>query len=631
MPDLLLEIGVEELPASACREALAQLPELCRKHIGTEPTRVLVGPRRLALIVESLPERTADSWVKGPPATMNEKAIEGFARKHGRSPADLVERDGFLGVEVAGRPMGDVLPALLAEIVRGLSFGKSMTWNAGGMRFSRPMRWLLAKLDSDTIDFEVEGVRSGSFSFGHRFTHSQLEIFDTGAYLGYLRNARVEPDHEERRRQIVAQLDAVGPWSDGLRKLEEVIHLVESPTVIVGSFDERFLELPPRVIETAMQAHQRYFPLGGNRFAFVANGGDPDVVRAGNERVLEGRLADATFTFERDVAAGIEGLRERIGTITFFAGAGSFADKSDRLVELVGGLAAATGSQAETVETALEAARVAKADQAAELVREFTELEGHIGSVYARLAGKGEAVCAAIEEQYLPDSAGGPLPVTSAGLLVAAADKLDTLRISFRLGHRPTGSRDPYGLRRAAIGLCRLATEGGVEIRRDLLADTELRTFVEERLEGVLGIPVEYVRAARATWWEGVTLADVGKLATALSEVDQAARNRIREVYLRADRIVGGFDDAEPFDRGLFQDDAEHALADRLASHPAPFARNDQAMEWTASLAEPLERFFVDVLVMAPEDALRLNRLRLLRSVRDTIRERMGDLSQLQG
>ena len=622
MPDLLLEIGVEELPASACREALAQLPELCRKHIGVAATRVYAGPRRLALIVESLPERTADSWVKGPPATMNEQAIVGFARKHGKIPADLVERDGILGVEVPGRPMAEVLPALLAEIVRGLSFGKSMTWRAGGMRFSRPLRWLLAKLDSDTVAFEVDGVCSGSFTYGHRFTHSQLEIFDTGAYLGYLRNAAVEPDQDERRRLIVEQLDSVGGWSDGLGKLEEVIHLVESPTVVVGSFDERFLALPPRVIETAMQAHQRYFPLGGNRFAFVANGGDPDVVRAGNERVLEGRLADATFTFDRDVAAGIEGLLGRIGVITFFAGAGSFADKSDRVVELVRRL----GGDAD----ALEAARIAKADQAAELVREFTELEGHIGSVYARLAGNSEAVCAAIEEQYLPDSAGGPLPATPAGRLLAAADKLDTLLVSFGLGHRPTGSRDPYGLRRAAIGLCRLATEGGVAVPRDLLGD-DVRDFVEERLEGMLGIPVETVRAARAAWWPGVTLADVGAVAKALFDVDQSVRSRIRAVYVRADRIVAGFSDVEPYAIALFQDDAERVLAAALESQPVGFMRYDHAMEWTASLAEPLEQFFNDVLVMAPEDALKTNRLRLLRSVRDTIRERMGDLSQLPG
>jgi len=626
MPDLLLELGVEELPASACREALAQLPVLCEKYVGVAPTAVYVGPRRLALVVENLPVRTADAWVKGPPATMNEQAIEGFARKHGKLPADLVERDGFLGVEVPGRPMGEVLPDLLAEIVRGLSFGKSMSWNGDGMRFSRPLRWLLAKLDSDTIEFEVAGVRSGAFTFGHRFTHAQLEIFDTGAYLGYLRNARVEPDQVARRADIVRQLDAVGPWSDPLRKLEEVLFLVEHPTVVVGSFDERFLKLPPRVIETAMQAHQRYFPLGGTRFAFVANGGDPDIVRAGNERVLEGRLEDATFTFERDVAAGIEGLRERIGVITFFAGAGSFADKSDRLVELVRDL----GGDAD----ALEAARIAKADQAAELVREFTELEGHIGSVYARLAGKSEAVCAAIEEQYLPDSAGGPLPTTVAGKLLATADKLDTLRISFALGHRPTGSRDPYALRRCAIGLCRLASEGDspVAVPRTAFAGVDgLLDFMEERLEGVVGIPVEFVRAARSLDWAGITIGDVATVARTLYALDGEARSRSREVYLRADRIVSDFTDTGAFAESLFEVDAERAIAAVLAAKPVGVVDFEQRMTWTASLAAPLETFFVDVLVMSPDEALKTNRLRLLRTVRDEIRSAMGDLSQLSG
>lgn len=623
MPDLLLEIGVEELPAAACREALTQLPELCRKHVGVDPTHVFVGPRRLALIVESLPERTADTWVKGPPATMNEKAIEGFARKHGKTPADLVERDGFLGVEVPGKAIGDVLPAVLAEIVRGLTFGKSMAWNADGMRFSRPLRWLLAKLDSETVDFEVGGVRSWSFTYGHRFTHDQLEIFDTGAYLGYLRNSSVEPDQEARRRDIVAQLDAAGPWSDRLRKLEEVIYLVESPTVVVGTFDERFLALPPRVVETAMQAHQRYFPLGGNRFAFVANGGDPDVVRAGNERVLEGRLEDATFTFERDVAAGIEGLRERIGVITFFAGAGSFADKSERLVELVGVL----GGDAD----ALEAARLAKADQAAELVREFTELEGHIGSVYARIAGKSEAVCTAIEEQYLPDPAGGPLPATRGGLILAAADKIDTLRISFGLGHRPTGSRDPYALRRAAIGLCRLATEGGVRVPRALLGDDVL-DFVEERLEGLLETPVEAVRAARRSRVQD--LGAVAALARALAGASPEQIGPAHTAYTRCDRIAGGKAEPGPFAAALLAEPAEleviAALADAAPRIDAAVAAGDYAagLAAAATLGPSLERLFIDVLVMAEEPTLREARLRLLLAVRDAVGA-LGDFSQL--
>ena len=279
---------------------------------------------------------------------------------------------------------------------------------------------------------------------------------------------------------------------------------MEWPTVLEGSFDERFLELPSRVVETAMQAHQRYFPLPGNRFGFVANGGDPDTVRRGNERVLEGRLEDAAFTFQRDVGDGIETLAQRLASITFFQGAGTYADKTERLVALVRELGGGA--------SALEAARLAKADQAAELVREFPELEGHIGAEYARLAGAPEAVCIAIDEHYLPDGAEAPLPSTEAGRLVAAADKLDTLRTAFGLGHKPTGSRDPYALRRAAIGLVRLAIEGDVALP---LGDPDVRGFVEERLEGMLGVPVEVVRAARGAGRED--LREVAALARFLT------------------------------------------------------------------------------------------------------------------
>jgi glycyl-tRNA synthetase beta chain len=297
--------------------------------------------------------------------------------------------------------------------------------------------------------------------------------------------------------------------------VREVVQLVEWPVVLEGSFDQRFLRLPPRVVETAMQSHQRYFPLGGNRFAFVANGGDPEVVRAGNEQVLEGRLDDAAFTFERDVGVGIEGLAAKLDAITFFEGAGSFADKADRLV----GLTKELGGD----DHAAQAARLAKADQAAELVREFPELEGHIGATYAQLAGHPDEVVRAIDEHYLPDAGDAPLPATEAGRLVSAADKIDTLNVSFGLGHRPTGSRDPYGLRRAAIGLCRLADEGGLHIPRALLSD-EVGDFVEERFEGLLDVPVEFVRAARKS---GVRdLGAVAALARAVLGLAQAFGGR---------------------------------------------------------------------------------------------------------
>ena len=548
MPSLLLEIGCEELPAAACREAGAQLPGLAEREIGIAPTELFVGPRRLAVFFQDVPGRTPDEWVKGPPVALRDKAAPGFAKKQGVAVEELVERDGFLGVERPGRELPAVLPERLDAIVRGLSFSKSMRWDDSGIRFSRPVRWTLAKLDADTV--------VGEATFGHRFSAEPVEIRDASDYAERLRAAGVEPDAEARRRAIVAGLDAVGSWSDPAGVLEEVVYLVESVQVLEGSFDERFQQLPERVVVTAMQSHQRYFPLGGNRFAFVANGGEPDVVRAGNENVLEGRLDDASFTFERDVAIGIDALAERLGAITYFKGAGSFADKTERLGNLAAELAGG--------EATLEAARLAKADQASELVREFPDLEGYIGGQYARLAGYPEAVAAAIEEQYLPDASGGPLPQTEAGKVLAAADKLDALATSFSLGHKPSGSRDPYGLRRAAIGLVRLAVEGGLVVPRRLLPD-EVRDFVEERLEGLLDVPVEFVRAARAS--AAPDLAAVARLAEALyAERESEAFGGVYTAYDRAQRLAGrAADDAAPeLDRALLKEEAERELAEGL-------------------------------------------------------------------
>ncbi len=611
MPKLLLEIGCEELPAGACREAEQQLPPLSERELGIEPDRLFIGPRRLAMLFQDVPERTPDEWIKGPPEELAGKAAAGFAKKHGVEAKDLVVRDGFLGLERPGRPLREVLPDRLEAIVRGLSFAKSMRWDDSGIRFARPVRWRLAKLDADTV--------VGETTFGHRFTHGAVEVPHAGDYVERLRAADVEPDADERHRQIVAGLDAIGGWSDPAAVLDEVVHLVEKVIVLEGTFDERFLQLPGRVVVTAMQSHQRYFPLGGNRFAFVANGGDPEVLRAGNENVLEGRLDDASFTFERDVKVGVDALAERLAAITFFQGAGTFADKAERLRKLAAELGGG--------EATLEAARLAKADQASELVREFPDLEGYIGAEYARLGGYPEAVSAAIEEQYLPDSAGGPLPKTEAGKVLAAADKLDTLSVSFSLGHRPSGSRDPYGLRRAAIGLNRLAIEGGLEIARPLLPE-EVREFVEERLEGLLDVPVEYTRAARAS--AAPDLAGLARLAEALyAERESPAFEGVYTAYDRAHRLAGkaAQEAAAELDRSLLREDAERALAEGL-SQVSVDGDVRRALESGATLAPLMERFFEEVLVMDEDEAVRANRLRLLLDVRDTL-GRLGDFSQI--
>ncbi|MFN2472139.1 MAG: glycine--tRNA ligase subunit beta [Gaiellaceae bacterium] len=640
LPSLLVEIGCEELPAAAVYEAETQLPDLVHTLVGIEPSELFVGPRRLAFLVRELPALTPEEWVAGPPLRAGEKAAEGFARRHGVETRELEERDGVLGVVKPPRPILEMLQTSLPSLETKLSFTKSMVWGQERERFARPIRWRVALLDDEPVPGDF-----GRETQGHRWTSpGPVNVPHAERYAEVLREAGVEPAAGERRRLIVEGLDDIGGWSDPAGVLDEVVHLVEQPLVVEASFAERYLELPDRVAVTAMQSHQRYFPLGGSRFAVVANGGDPDVVRAGHATVLESRLEDATFTFERDVAVGIEGLAARLGSIVFVRGAGTFAGKSDRLVRLVDALGGGDASR--------EAARLAKADQAAELVREFPELQGYIGGEYARLAGFPEGVTAAIEEHYLPDASGGPLPSTEPGKTLAAADKVDTLTVAFALGQRPTGSRDPYGLRRAAIGLCRLALEADLRLEvRQLVAvshkllveqgadleqgfePAEVAEFVAERLEGLLDVSVEFVRAARRS---AVTeLGAVARLGLALEALDREQLEVLHTAYTRAERLAGKAEGvAAAVDRSLLSDEAEKAVVETLERVEAEISARLAAGHFAEALAAggelgaPLARFFDEVLVMADDSAVRANRLRLLLDVRDTLGA-LGDFSQL--
>ena len=607
MPALLFEIGCEELPASACREAEAQLPALCLEHLGAGPTRLYIGPRRLAVLVEGVSADAAPEWVKGPPVALREKAAAGFAKRYGVTAEELEERDGFLGVEVPGKPLAE----RLAAILDALAFSKSMQWEAGGLRFARPVRWLCARLDEAVV------LGDGT-SNGHRFTSGRIEIPSAQGYAETLRGNGVEPDAAVRREQILAGLP--DGWRDPLGKLDEVVHLVESPVVLEGGFDERFLALPPRVIETAMQSHQRYFPLPRRplrlrRQRWRAGTRDPrERARARGpprRRDLHVRAGPRRRDRPARGPARLDHLLPGRGLVR----------RQDRA-------AREARRPARRRRRHPRAARLSKADQASELVREFPDLEGHIGAEYARAAGYPEAVCAAIDEHYLPDGADAPLPSTEAGRVLSAADKIDNLTVAFELGHKPSGSRDPYGLRRAAIGLCRLAVDGGLTL--ELQGD--VKEFVEERLEGLLDVPVELVRAARASALQD--LGGIAALAEALNGLEPDRLEQIVTVYKRSDRIAR---DAEPgdVDPSLFQEDAEREVFDALERAREPIGAVAQrdfetASAAAAALAQPLERFFEDVLVMAEDEAVRRNRLRLLLDVRDTL-ARLGDLSQLPG
>ena len=463
MPDLLLEVGCEELPSSACREIIDQAPGLVRAALDAAGlngagVRVSVAPRRFALRVEGLPaELPATSrTVRGPAAAAAfgpdgapTKAAEGFARGQGVAVADLVVREDngreFVYAELRseGRAVADVVPDLAARLVNGLRFSKTMRWGDGtGLRFSRPVRWIVAKLDEQTLPFELHGLHAGDVSQGHRFLGGPATIGDPASYELTMHAVGVVPDHEARRAQIVGGLDeaaaaAGGGWSDPGGKLEEVVFLVEWPSVITGRFDARHLRLPSRVLVTAMQGHQRYFPLRDRSgdllpvFLAVSNG-DPDhadVITRGNEDVLDARLQDAEFSFDRDLEAGLQALDARLDAIVFHKRLGTMAQKRDRLVAGVRELADAVGADPATREAAAQAARLAKADQGAVLVAEFSELEGYVAAEYAPPRGR---------LRRGRDRGGGALPARGAGLA-------DAVERGGRAGRGRREDRQPGG------------------------------------------------------------------------------------------------------------------------------------------------------------------------------------------
>ncbi len=632
----------------ACREAARQLDSLLgaalkQAGIAASGIRSHVAPRRLAVIATGLPAEGPEvrSEVRGPRADAPAQAVAGFARKQGLDPVDLVERHGLLWAisDVAATPAVALVPEVVTQLAAGIHFSKSMRWEGG--RFSRPMRWLVVKLDERVVEMELFGLRSGERSRGHRFAGGDVDVRSAATYLEDLRGVRVVADAEERRDLIVQGLDAGGEWIDPGRKLDEVVHLVEWPGVLEGSFDRRFLELPDRVVVTAMQSHQRYFPLTADgelepRFLLVSNGGDPEVVARGNREVLVGRLADAEFAYRNDLGRGIEAMAAELDRVSFLEGSGSIAQKTARVSELAGGLAGRVGAGPETREAVVRAAELAKADLVSSLVGEFAELEGYAGSVYARAAGESDAVASAIAEHHLPYGAGGDLPMGEAGAILAVADKADTLAVAVGLGLEPTGSRDPYGLRRAAAGVVAIALARGWLIDLPaLVGERAAVDFVLDRVEAVLtgeGVTVEEVRAARGAAIEPEPVRVAG-LARALNAAAGSRRDVLRDAYRRCIRILGdeqiGHLRVEligpPAEHDLYA--AYEGLQGRITDVTLPVA---ERLERAADLAEPLAKYFDEVLVMDPDPAVRANRLQLVGNVAEALRT-LGDFDQLPG
>ncbi len=669
---LLFEIGCEEIPSSPLDAARVQLAAdaaraLDEAHLGHGEVVVHTTPRRIALIVRDVADRQDDVTLryKGPAAKAAydvegrpTQAAEGFARRYGVDVSELVRETGDGGeyvwaiVRREGVSATDVLPGILAELAEGLQWPKAMRWGAGEARFIRPVRWLVALLGDEVLPVTFAGVTAGRTSQGHRFIGGDVEVPSADAYAEALRSVRVIVDEEERARVIREGIEDAARSAGGRavvpeKTFAEVVNLVEWPTVACGRFDEAFLTVPREVLEEAMESHQRYFPVEADdgslaaRFIVVHNG-DPartTSIVAGHERVIRARLADAAFFFEEDRKLPLEAYVERLDGMVFHKELGTLAQKVARIERLAARLADLVGISEEERAVALRAAHLCKADLVTHVVVEFTSLQGVMGYHYALASGESQAVARAIFEHYRPRFAGDALPSSRAGMLVSAADKLDTICGIHAIGQAPTGSSDPFALRRFAIGIIAMTLDGGlrfplqtaievalagyegvIEADRLTAAAAEVKSFILGRFEGVLkerGLAYDTIDAVLAI--QSDDLADALARASAL-EVARTQAPEVFEDLAIAYRRAANLGDASlgvSIDRTIMGkeelalasalDEAEVRVAEALRA-----ARYDEVVAHLAALRGPIDAFFEAVLVMDEDERVRTNRLRLL-------------------
>ena len=680
--DLLLEIGTEEIPAHAMPGLLQELGERAEKALGElrlahGGVRTLGTPRRLALIVEGLAEKQADvaEEKRGPSvqvafdaAGKPTKAAEGFARGQGVKAEDLVTRDGYVYalVQETGEPAEKVLEKLLPELICGLPLPNSMRWGDLDFRFIRPLRWLVALYGEEVVPFELARVKSSNTSRGHRFLSTgDFTIQDAAHYEEACEKAFVIVDPARRKALIEQGLAEEAKAHGGTAEitpnlLEEVLYLVEYPTALAGRFEEKYLALPPEAVITPMRDHQRYFPVKAADgslmplFLTVRNGGAEylQTVQHGNERVLRARLADAQFFFDEDRKKSLEEHLEKLKTVVFQEGLGTLYDKSLRLEELAGRIADALGASAAEKKAAQRAAKLAKADLVTGMVMEFTELQGVMGKEYARLDGEGEEVALAIDEHYMPRFAGDELPQTKAGIIVSLADKMDNIVATFSRGLIPTGSQDPFALRRQALGLVNSIIKAELSLSlvdlvswaMDLLALTEVKArkkmqtdvadFMRLRLKNVLGEAGIRYDVADAVLGD---IDDIGRVMLAAKAVQEqlSAPDTAKAVqsFVRAANLAAKAETAE-IDESLFETDEERELMKAYTSAKSAAESLLEAHDYVGAiddfkdLADPIDAFFDGVMVMADDVAVRRNRLALLKAI-DNLLLQVADFSKI--
>lgn len=688
--DLLFEIGIEEIPARFMEPALNQLQtimtdSLAEAGLQYEKLATYGTPRRITLMIEGLdevqPDRSTES--KGPAVKaaygadgQPSKALLGFCRGQGIEPADVLTKE-IKGVEyvyavkqIAGRPTAELLPEMLSAAVHKIYFPKPMRWAYNEMRFARPIRWLVLLFGADVLPLEIAGVAAGRISRGHRFLGSDsVEIACPAEYLDTMQKAYVIVDQSVRREKIWQQIKAVASVAGGTVKpdedlLSELVYILEYPTALLGRFDKKYLEIPEELVVTPMREHQRYFPVydaAGEKllpnFITVRNGNSQhlEIVAAGNEKVLSARLADAAFFWDEDRSHALIDNAPRLEHIVFHEKLGTLSAKVARVQKLALSIAEKLGYAAEDVRDTERAALLMKCDLVSNAVYEFTELQGIMGEYYAKNDGETEQVAAAIREHYLPRFTGDELPKTKAGVALALADRLDSLAGFFSRKMIPTGSQDPYALRRAAIGVSQILLRYELEldlaelcaealalyegVKQEKTAEETLaamNNFFRQRVDNILaeeGVTYDVINAV-AGLELAVPLVNYRK-AHALADFKQGEDfAQLMAGYNRAANLLKNVKGEFAVEPKLFEVDAERELLaaeDEAAAKVAAAVAEQNypaALKALAAIRPQIDAFFEAVMVMADDAKVRDNRLALLQKLIGLTAE-LGELSQL--
>ena len=686
--DFLLEIGVEEMPARFLDPALAELKELAAtalkdNRLAYESLAAYGSPRRIALYVKGMAvsQTPLEMVVKGPAVRVAyrdgapTRAAEGFAAGQGVKVADLVQKPVghvdyvFAVKKEAGRPALEVLPVIVPGLISGLHFPKPMRWGDLEFRFARPIRWIVALFGADIVEFAFAGLKAGRTTYGHRFLSKKpVDLDEPAGYVETMRKNYVLVDVQERKNEIWRQVGELARAAGGFVEedqglLNEVNNLVEYPTALIGEFSPDYLKLPKEVLVTPMREHQRYFPVVDSagmllaKFIAVKNGAADhlDIIRAGNEKVLRARLADANFFYQEDLKAPLAEKVAELKKIVFQERLGAVYDKAVRMGEIAAYLAGELGAGQEAKEVALRASALAKADLVTNMVYEFPELQGYMGREYAVRSGEKQAVSEAIFEHYLPRFAGDRLPQTLPGKILSIADKIDTIVGCFAIGIQPTGSQDPYALRRQALGISNIILETKASLSLEKLIETayccyqgkvqlelplakvqkEIAEFFKQRMKGILderGFSYDTVDAVLSSGYDDLydVLLRAGALTEFRREPDFAG---LLTAFIRANNLSKNAATLQ-INQALLEDSPEKALYTLLSDVEekagAYLGQQDyrSLLRAIATLQAPLDKFFTSVMVMVDDTAVRDNRLALLANLAALVKQ-VADLSKV--